>query len=983
MGQYEILKAAIEAVIKENGNNEITGEILQSVLLSMVNSLGAGYQFIGVATTSTNPGTPDQNVFYIASQPGTYSNFGLTVDDGEVAVFKWAGSWSKETTEIASNGAVYDAELVAREVDAKLRVANINDSFLPQSPSLVPVFAPFYLKGGRQYRFSAVFDSHPTQGAQVNLYIVPAITLSGAISSLYLYESSWSTEKSAVFTPSNDGMFAIVYRYIGSVVPGANISVNLDNALYLSELESLANYRISSGAFPLGDLLVGKTRGDDGTLTPNLYRLCTDIFRLSMPRFRVSCNYSDGYSYYLYVKRGGVFTDIAYNVSEDKEFNLSDEEFYLAVRALNGRAVTDADVAACGLSVHLLDDSYRIVPDVNAEIDSFSRLVLGDYVADEQFVPTSTATVAGVSPDFFMKHGREYTMRAQWDARPTDDVQVNIWVYKSGQTSGLVGRIIMRGGEDWQDVLSTRFVPQEDGMYYISYRVISGGAQTASMSVSVDNPLIAQPVESEEMLPAYYFPYIENRVADAKREMAKCGAGSVAAFLISDTHQPQNFGMSGKMLRYLNERLQVYRMLYGGDICPSLTSLWGGAADTAEDGIALSDNAITQLLSNVRGRIYRVKGNHDYSLANFTYWLPNVSYNVGDIRVWASSYSQGADNKAYRCIVANSDATFDPTKWELYGEGGAELSQIQTQRLILADAEAAGDCEFPDNSKASYYYFDIPRAKLRVICWDCCDSDVGFTGISDVREYISDAQFKWMAAAILATPAGYDIVSFGHIPAYINQSVGTGAYQTAAWNLTKRDFYAAVNGRGTFTIGGETFNFAGVSAKIIIEIAGHTHADCITNIGGMFAISIAGDWWTDFTKYSPVYYHFGITSLASRVGGTTREQAFDLVVFDRANGYIKFVRFGAGVDRWLNLSALSVSSGNTLQIETDLTGPVEYYVYDSDLRAQDPDGHYRPTSTRASINENGLMTAISSGGVVVMAYDTENRIVEIFGVQIS
>ena len=99
MGQYEVLKAAIEAVIKQNGNNEITGDILQSVLLSMVNSLGAGYQFIGVATMSTIPGTPDQNVFYIASTPGTYSNFGgLIVDDGEVAVFKWNGSWTKENT---------------------------------------------------------------------------------------------------------------------------------------------------------------------------------------------------------------------------------------------------------------------------------------------------------------------------------------------------------------------------------------------------------------------------------------------------------------------------------------------------------------------------------------------------------------------------------------------------------------------------------------------------------------------------------------------------------------------------------------------------------------------------------------------------------------------------------------------------------------------------------------------------------------------
>ena len=57
MGNYELLKAAINDIIKANGRQEITGEVLNQVLLSMVNSLGAGYQCMGVATPSTNPGT--------------------------------------------------------------------------------------------------------------------------------------------------------------------------------------------------------------------------------------------------------------------------------------------------------------------------------------------------------------------------------------------------------------------------------------------------------------------------------------------------------------------------------------------------------------------------------------------------------------------------------------------------------------------------------------------------------------------------------------------------------------------------------------------------------------------------------------------------------------------------------------------------------------------------------------------------------------
>lgn len=103
MSNYASLKSAIQQVIKTNGNNEITGALLQQSLLSMINSLGFGYQFAGIATPTTNPGTPDQKVFYIASTPGTYSNFGgLALADGEIAILKYNGAWSKDSIWAAS-----------------------------------------------------------------------------------------------------------------------------------------------------------------------------------------------------------------------------------------------------------------------------------------------------------------------------------------------------------------------------------------------------------------------------------------------------------------------------------------------------------------------------------------------------------------------------------------------------------------------------------------------------------------------------------------------------------------------------------------------------------------------------------------------------------------------------------------------------------------------------------------------------------------
>lgn len=103
MANYATLKAAIAAAIKQNGNNEITGNLLQQQLLAMVNSLGVGYQYADVATPATNPGTPDQNVFYLASTAGTYTNFnGLVLTDGEIAILKYNGAWSKDSTGAAS-----------------------------------------------------------------------------------------------------------------------------------------------------------------------------------------------------------------------------------------------------------------------------------------------------------------------------------------------------------------------------------------------------------------------------------------------------------------------------------------------------------------------------------------------------------------------------------------------------------------------------------------------------------------------------------------------------------------------------------------------------------------------------------------------------------------------------------------------------------------------------------------------------------------
>jgi hypothetical protein len=104
MGDYGQLKQAVADVIKTNGNQEITGAIMQDTLLSIISTVGSNATFAGIATPTTNPGTPDQNVFYIASEPGIYANFGNVKLIDQVLIFSNNnGTWYKSEVNIPND----------------------------------------------------------------------------------------------------------------------------------------------------------------------------------------------------------------------------------------------------------------------------------------------------------------------------------------------------------------------------------------------------------------------------------------------------------------------------------------------------------------------------------------------------------------------------------------------------------------------------------------------------------------------------------------------------------------------------------------------------------------------------------------------------------------------------------------------------------------------------------------------------------------
>lgn len=63
-----------------------------------------GYTYMGVATTSTTPDTSDPNVYYIAGEAGTYTNFNNLQHTGGIGIFKWDGSaWSYDNAAIVTD----------------------------------------------------------------------------------------------------------------------------------------------------------------------------------------------------------------------------------------------------------------------------------------------------------------------------------------------------------------------------------------------------------------------------------------------------------------------------------------------------------------------------------------------------------------------------------------------------------------------------------------------------------------------------------------------------------------------------------------------------------------------------------------------------------------------------------------------------------------------------------------------------------------
>lgn len=158
MAKWSDLKAAIADIIKTNGNQEITGQVLQNVLNNIISSVGENASFVGVATPTTNPGTPDGNVFYIAYTAGNYANFqseagNLTVNPGELAIlYNKTTNWGKSVIGMSSDGVIALAN-ITNQINATGRYA-YTDTDIVRGSNAGSQNVHTFLAAGQSYKFT-------------------------------------------------------------------------------------------------------------------------------------------------------------------------------------------------------------------------------------------------------------------------------------------------------------------------------------------------------------------------------------------------------------------------------------------------------------------------------------------------------------------------------------------------------------------------------------------------------------------------------------------------------------------------------------------------------------------------------------------------------------------------------------------------------------------------------------------------------------
>ena len=276
MANYASLKTAIQNVIKTNGNNEITGALLQQSLLAMVNSLGDGYQFAGVATPTTNPGSPDARVFYLAGISGVYTHFGVTVQDEIAVIANSSSSWTKQsiisaaTTEKAGIMSAKDKQTLNKDSESITSILSLlalesrvdfDNTVIGSSNTFFDLSEPITVKNGDKLKFQVQLTAANSNSFAAYLWSYSTYVSEGAYLEANYTEVTFDIIADATITRLSLRGDNILTGSMSTKIEGILTKIN-QNSEEIQQIKSTGyDATIVEGAY-LSDL--GESYSDDG-----------------------------------------------------------------------------------------------------------------------------------------------------------------------------------------------------------------------------------------------------------------------------------------------------------------------------------------------------------------------------------------------------------------------------------------------------------------------------------------------------------------------------------------------------------------------------------------------------------------------------------------------------------------------------------------------------------------------------------------------
>lgn len=332
------------------------------------------------------------------------------------------------------------------------------------------------------------------------------------------------------------------------------------------------------------------------------------------------------------------------------------------------------------------------------------------------------------------------------------------------------------------------------------------------------------------------------------------------------TQNGQQIG--GQSLRQYNTQLQHVKdlrlpfdaLVHLGDFVN--TQWWWSAVDNEEVTDEAYQRLTAQYANSLREsgiqNIFTVGGNHD-----------------GGLHVVSGSHANSYEYSDYNAIY----------------------------RTVSKMTDIGADVVRTDNNP--YYYVDMERYGLRLIflCTNC-DSNS-----SDLKGF-GYQQALWLKNTLTSAPSGYNVLLFGHISFSMFKTAlktyANSEYDNVVGILT------AFQNATTYTATSSpslSVDFTGNTRKILAYLCGHYHGDRIilpsdehSELPFAEVITASGGYVTDGVITSGDFYD--ASDAPSRTVNTVSEDLFDVMVFSPIAKKLSFRRFGAGIDREVDLDGI-------------------------------------------------------------------------------